>query len=84
MMLGLLCTSGLWGQITISADMLRNPESEVKIKLLDSISGEPLQMATVYLQPKGDTTIMYFNLTDTAGVAVLDKVVRGTYNLTAE
>ena len=84
LLLGLLCTSGLWGQITFSADMLRNPESEVKIKLLDSISGEPLQMATVYLQPKGDTTIMYFNLTDTAGVAVLDKVVRGSYSLTAE
>ena len=84
LLLGLLWTSGLWGQISISADMLRNPESEVKIKLLDSISGEPLQMATVYLQPKGDTTIMYFNLTDTSGVAVLDKVVRGSYNLTAE
>ena len=84
LLLGLLCTSGLWGQITISADMLRKPESEVRIKLLDSLTGEPLQMATVYLQPKGDTTIMYFNLTDTAGVAVLDQVVRGSYNLTAE
>ena len=84
LLLGLMCTSGLWGQITISADMLREPESEVRIKLLDSLSGEPLQMATVYLQPKGDTTIMYFNLTDTAGVAVLDQVVRGSYNLTAE
>ncbi len=84
LVLGILYSSSMWGQITISADMLRKPESQVKIKLLDSLTGEPLQMATVYLQPKGDTTIMYFNLTDTAGVAVLDQVVRGSYNLTAE
>ena len=31
LLLGLLSTSGLWGQITISADMLREPESEVRI-----------------------------------------------------
>ena len=71
-------------QITISADFIHNPESEVKIKLLDSITNTPIIMATVYLQPKGDTTIMYFNLTDTSGTATLEGVVRGNYKLTAE
>ncbi len=45
-------------QIVISSDFIRNPESEVKIRLLDSITNQPLVMATVFLQPKGDTTIM--------------------------
>ena len=70
--------------IVISGDVYRNPESQVKIKLVDSLTQEPLPMATVYLQPKGDTTIMYFNLSDTSGTAVLDGVVRGNYKLTAE
>ena len=65
--------------IVISGDVFRNPESQVKIKLVDSLTSEPLSMATVYLQPKGDTTIMYFNLSDTSGTAVLDGVVRGSY-----
>ncbi len=72
------------GQIVISSDMFLNPESKIKIQLLDSLTNDPLVMASVYLQPKGDTTIMYFNLTDTSGVAVLEKVVRGNYKLTAE
>ena len=71
-------------QIVISSDFIRNPESEVKIRLLDSITSQPLVMATVFLQPKGDTTIMYFNLTDTSGTATLEGVVRGNYKLTAE
>lgn len=70
--------------IVISGDVYRNPESQVKIKLVDSLTQDPLPMATVYLQPKGDTTIMYFNLSDTSGTAVLDGVVRGNYKLTAE
>lgn len=85
----LFATALLWSvsaqaQIVLSSDFFLNPESNVKIKLLDSLSNEPLIMASVYLQPKGDTTIMYFNLTDTSGVAVLDKVARGNYRLTAE
>ena len=81
---GILCATGLDAQIILSADQFHTPESDVKIRLLDSLTNEPLVMATVYLQPKGDTTIMYFNLTDTSGTAVLEKVVRGNYNLTAE
>lgn len=81
---GILCATGLDAQIILSADQFRTPESDVKIRLLDSLTNNPLVMATVYLQPKGDTTIMYFNLTDTSGTAVLEKVVRGNYNLTAE
>lgn len=71
-------------QIVISSDFIRNPESKIKIRLVDSLTNDPLVMASVYLQPKGDTNIMYFNLTDTSGLAVLDKVVRGSYKLTAE
>ena len=80
----LLFAFSMQAQIIISSDFLRNPDSDVRIKLLDSLTSQPLVMATVYLQPKGDTTIMYFNLTDTSGVAVLEDVVRGNYRLTAE
>ena len=75
---------GAKAQIVISSDFIRNSESKIKIRLVDSLTNDPLVMASVYLQPKGDTTIMYFNLTDTSGLAVLDKVVRGNYRLTAE
>lgn len=71
-------------QIIISSETFHNVESEVNIRLIDSISQKPLHMATIYLQPKGDTTIMYFNLSDTSGTVVLDGVVRGRYKLTAE
>ncbi|MBQ7772487.1 MAG: outer membrane beta-barrel protein [Bacteroidales bacterium] len=83
-MLCMVCTIAAHSQITITYDMIRTPESEVRIRLLDSLNNVPLVMASVYLQPKGDTTIMYFNLTDTSGTAVLENVVRGNYRLTAE
>ena len=83
--LGLAICSVAQAQVIIlSSDTFGYPESEVKIKLVDSLTQQPLPMATVYLQPKGDTTIMYFNLSDTSGTAVLDGVVRGSYKLTAE
>ena len=69
--LGLIYSGILKGQVVISGDFAKNPECEIKIKLVDSVSSKPLEMATVYLQPKGDTNIIYFNLTDTAGTAVL-------------
>lgn len=83
-MLCMACTIAAHSQITITYDMFRTPESEVRIRLIDSLNNVPLVMASVYLQPKGDSTIMYFNLTDTSGTAVLEKVVRGNYRLTAE
>ena len=79
-----ICSVAQAQVIVLSSDTFGNPESQVKIKLLDSLTQQPLPMATVYLQPKGDTTIMYFNLSDTSGTAVLDGVVRGSYKLTAE
>ncbi len=83
--LGLAICSVTQAQVIIlSSDTFGYPESQVKIKLVDSLTQQPLPMATVYLQPKGDTTIMYFNLSDTSGTAVLDGVVRGSYRLTAE
>lgn len=83
-LIGILSATVANGQIVVSSEFFRNPESDVKIKLLDSLSNEPLVMASVYLQPKGDTTIMYFTLTDADGNAKLEKVVRGNYTLTAE
>ena len=80
----LLAATTSYSQIVVSSDIFRDPESDIKIKLLDSLSNEPLVMASVYLQPKGDTTIMYFTLTDADGNAKLEKVVRGNYKLTAE
>ena len=73
LLFSIVCAVAAQGQIVVTSSFMRTQESEVKVKLLDSLTSKPLVMATVYLQPKGDTTIMYFNLTDTIGVSVLDQ-----------
>ena len=40
---------------------------KVKMSLKDAKSEEPLQFATVYLNPQGDTTITHFALSDQEG-----------------
>lgn len=56
----------------------------VKAMVLDAKSSKPIPNVTVYLIPQGDTTITDFALSGENGLAVLDKVVPGKYELNAE
>ena len=86
----LLCLLGFWAfpahaQIyTISTDMFNPVQGTVKLKVLQAGSEAPVEFASVYLKAKNDTLITNFTLTDTTGLAKIEKVTRGTYNLTVE
>lgn len=56
----------------------------VKLKLVDSVSGEPVPFATVSLTPKGQKDAKHYVLTDAAGTASISKVSKGEYRLKAE
>ena len=67
----------------ISIDMF-TVQGNVKLKVLEAGTEKPVEFASVYLKAKNDTLITNFTLTDTTGLAKLEKVTRGTYNLTVE
>ena len=56
----------------------------VSLEVADSLSGEPVPFASVYLKPAKDTIITNFTLSDNKGKAVLDRVVRGEYSVNIE
>lgn len=56
----------------------------VTLSVADSLSGESVPFASVYLKPVKDTIITNFTLSDGKGDAVLDRVVRGEYSLNVE
>ena len=56
----------------------------VTLSVADSLSGESVPFASVYLKPVKDTIITNFTLSDSKGEAVLDRVVRGEYSLNVE
>ena len=68
---------------SISTDMF-TIQGTVKLKVLQKGSEAPIDFASVYLKAKNDTLITNFTLTDTTGLAKIEKVTRGTYNLTVE
>ena len=69
----------------MSFDMLKSVQNtKVKLTLQDSKSSEPIQWATVYLVPVGDTTITHFALSDHKGDVMLEEVGVGKYELNAE
>lgn len=59
-------------------------QGSVLVKVLEQGSDKPVPYASAYLTAKNDTLITNFTLTDTAGVARIQKVTRGTYMLTVE
>ena len=67
----------------ISIDMF-TVQGNVKLKVLEAGTEKPVEFASVYLKAKNDTLITNFTLTDTTGLAKLEKVTRGTYSLTVE
>lgn len=56
----------------------------VKVLVLDSRTSEPIPYVSVYLIPKGDTTVTDFTISGPDGKAVMDNVMPGQYELNAE
>ena len=57
---------------------------DVKVKLVDAKTSEPVSFATASLTVKGETTAFKYVLTDADGAASLTKVKKGTYIFKAE
>lgn len=53
--------------------------SDIRVKVIDSLTNEPIQYASVYVVPAKDTTITNFIISDTSGVAMLKEVPYGNY-----
>ncbi|MBQ6253341.1 MAG: carboxypeptidase regulatory-like domain-containing protein [Bacteroidales bacterium] len=53
--------------------------SAIKVTVVDSLSGEPVSFASVYVIPAKDTTITNFTLSDAKGEATLEEVPYGNY-----
>lgn len=53
--------------------------SALELKVTEAGSGEPVQMATVYIIPAGDTLVTSFTFTDKAGTALLKDFAAGKY-----
>jgi len=64
--------------------MNRYRTAKVRLTIIDGDDGAPVEYATVYLCPQGDTTITYFTFSGSDGVAVIDDVTQGKYELHAE
>lgn len=58
--------------------------NSVKVKLVDSLSKEPVGFATVYVSKTGEPEGAYYALTDENGAATIVNVKKGTYFFVAE
>ena len=64
--------------------VLMNSSFRISATVKDSLSGEAVAFASVYLQPAKDTIITHFTLSDSEGKAFLDRVTPGNYRLNVE
>ena len=68
----------------LNDNMLAERLANVKAAVVDSLSGEPVPFASVYVIPSKDTTITNFTLSDAKGEALLDEVPFGSYTFHVE
>lgn len=64
--------------------MNRYRNAKVRVTVIDSGTGDPVEYATVYLTRQGDSTITQFALSGSNGLAVIDAVPQGKYVLNCE
>ena len=76
--LTLLLHTSANAQFIINDNMFAGRMSNIKVKIIDSLTNEPVPYASVYVVPVKDTTITNFIISDTAGVASLKEVPGGT------
>ncbi|MBP5229175.1 MAG: outer membrane beta-barrel protein [Bacteroidales bacterium] len=77
----LMCLAvGARAQVYIINDNLFGGRmSDIRVKVIDSLTNDPVQYASVYVVPAKDTTITNFIISDTSGVATLKEVPYGNY-----
>ena len=79
-----LCLPGRAQVFILNDNTLAERLADVKASVVDSLSGEPVAFASVYVIPSKDTTISNFTLSDAKGEAVLDEVPFGSYSFHVE
>ena len=79
-----LCLPGRAQVFILNDNILADRLADVKATVLDSLSGEPVAFASVYVIPSKDTTITNFTLSDAKGEALLDEVPFGSYTFHVE
>lgn len=77
-LIGLVCQGQDFGM------MNRYRTAKIRVNVVDAKTGNPVDYATVYLCHQGDTVITNFALTDGDGLAVIDEVAQGKYDLNVE
>ena len=68
----------------VSASAFSNQTTQVSLKVVDSLSNEPISYVSVYLVPVKDTIITNFAITDSTGSALIRDVAIGGYKVNAE
>ncbi|MBQ1882184.1 MAG: carboxypeptidase regulatory-like domain-containing protein, partial [Bacteroidales bacterium] len=73
------CTFARAQVFIFNENMFAGRMSSIKVKVVDSLTNEPIPYASFYVVPAKDTTITNFIMTDTSGVATLKEVPYGNY-----
>ncbi len=73
------CTIARAQVFIFNENMFAGRMSSIKVKVVDSLTNEPIPYASFYVVPAKDTTITNFIMTDTSGVATLKEVPYGNY-----
>lgn len=63
----------------LNENVFKERMGTIKTTVVDSVSGEPVGFASVYVIPSKDTTITNFTMTDAKGEAKLEEVPFGSY-----
>lgn len=64
--------------------MNRFRTAKVRVSVVEEGTDTPVEYATVYLSRQGDSTVTDFAQTDSKGIAVLENVAQGKYDLNCE
>lgn len=77
------CLAG--AQVVIDFSMFEKTQNvNLKFRLQDAKSNEPISFASVYLIPQGDTVITHFVMSDEKGAVEIKEIVPGKYEVNAE
>lgn len=78
----LLCFGGTIAQAQYTTD--DKPKSALNVRVTEAGNGRPVQMATVYIVPAGDTVVTTFSFTDKRGMAMLKDFAAGRYTVNVQ
>ncbi len=80
----IICLAGLSAKGQDFDMMNRYRTVNVRVIVEDNKTGAPVDFATVYLCPQGDTLITNYAFTEADGIAVIQDVTQGKYELNVE